>query len=201
MTDWLKPENRLKATPLDLFRQGVVNRQWEAIDAAWVMLTGEPVFPTSTIVPVSESKKRGRPAKQKSVSPEISVPTPDTLIDIIHMEPEEESVHKIGTDGKIRNFGRKSSVGTHIKANSFTDDLTLEANEIKLSKEHGVPRKTPRRSPSKPIAVKCSNCGKTEKVDPVLAIRSLPGGYKMKYKCNDCICNNDYALDDDIVEE
>jgi hypothetical protein len=39
--DWLKPENRLRATPLDLLKQGVSTQNWEAVAVAYLMLTGE----------------------------------------------------------------------------------------------------------------------------------------------------------------
>src|SRR4051794_2531940 len=41
--DWLKPENRFRATSMDLFRQGLRTQNWEAIAAAYLMLTGEKI--------------------------------------------------------------------------------------------------------------------------------------------------------------
>jgi hypothetical protein len=73
--DWLKPENRIRATPLDLFKQGVRTRNWQAIDAAYVMFTGETL-------PMQEEKDVVKSAPM-CYSETVKVPT-DTKLDNLH---------------------------------------------------------------------------------------------------------------------
>src|SRR5438477_11898580 len=76
--NYLIPENRFRATPMDLLKQGLHNRSWEAIEACYVMLGGEKQAeyvskpyqeaPPGTLQDVKElpvKRKRGRPKKAK----------------------------------------------------------------------------------------------------------------------------------------
>lgn len=199
-TDWLKLENRIRATPLDLLKQGVHNRQWEAVDAAYTMLTGETVFPSSP-----------SPAKEKTneyntVEEEISEDEENE--EVIEKENEddrdedeidddeegdedaEEGIHK-HRQNKIRVATGSQPVNVKGKKNTYKDDGVEAEADLKLmpSPEKIANLKTKRRPTYTKVKVKCSKCGTIEKVDPILAPQRLANGkYKMRYVCNDCSC-------------
>jgi hypothetical protein len=205
--DYLKPENRIRATPLDLLKQGISTRSWEAIDAAYVMLTGESILGIlkAKVSPEPQSKpKRGRPKKAKVEPVEVEV-APEAA----PAPANNNGVHIINPTG-VKNFGRSTAVSKDKRENKFVDDKSVAPNEIDLKP---CPRKTPRRPPIPMVSVRCSECGKKEEVDPILAKRRLTTKYSAKYKCNDCIVgakgsaseddvyDNDEVVEDDNGEE
>lgn len=117
--DFLKPENRFNATPMDLLRQGILRKQWNAVEACYLMLTGEqlytlsdaeqvpmpepvcpaePTFTTEDKPPEEVKRKRGRPRKKKPEIQELFplVPVNELPKDAINLdnptvkEPESE---------------------------------------------------------------------------------------------------------------
>lgn len=70
--DWLAQENRIRATPLNLLKQGIEQQQWEAITLAYFILSGELI------------KAGGTTAGIVAVAPPQPLPAEPEL------EPEEE---------------------------------------------------------------------------------------------------------------
>ncbi len=172
-TDWLKLENRIRATPLDLLRQGVEQRSWEAIDAAFTMLTGEPVH-TSNLI---HTELPETPA-------EIEANTPVTAGDLEEL-PQPELAQQ------VKNFGQKQKVIKKNFTNKFVDnegDATEDksfnpANMAAKAAEHA--RNT--RPTMKLIDAKCTNCGTVERVHPELVLtRHIDKDHTMRYLCNSC---------------
>lgn len=198
--DWLKLENRIRATPLDLLKQGVYNRQWAAVDAAFTMLTGLPVFPTQQI---TEPLPSPAEPEEKTYFPKngvIAVPHVETTVeikdeeeeDIDEDEDEEEDNGYEFRGKKTRLLTRTSPVNVKGIPNKFVDDGVEAKEDLALMPKPEVmaKRHKKRRTEYKTVKVKCHKCGTVEKVDPILAPSTLnKGKYKMRYVCNDCSCS------------
>jgi hypothetical protein len=202
--DFLKPENRLRATPLDLLKQGIVQREWEAIDAGYVMLTGQPIPAQSNDVKpllqkmnetVKPKAKRGRPRKVKVEEPHVNNEIS------MQMGVPSDCVAP-ATNGKHQVPSRRQAITERRHTNKWKDDGSEAADEI--VKDRQVPAAIlNNRRPDMPwIKIRCTECGKVEP-------GSWPGGgkltksYTMKYKCNTCACGaaSERDIDDDEVIE
>lgn len=207
--DFLKPENRLKATPLDLLKQGIRNRQWEAIDAAYVMLTGE-------VAPITQSEAvKPKRSRQRKVQAE---PVVATVIEEPSQPQSQPQVETAGlpsdcvttaTKGKHKLLSRKQSVLDRPHTNKWKDDLSEAVDEIVKDRKVSSEILNNRRPDMPWLKVRCSECRDVFEVEP----GSLPHGgrltkrYKMKWKCNDCVIGNVHSTrdadleDDDILED
>jgi hypothetical protein len=75
--DFLKPENRFNATPMDLLRQGILRKQWNAVEACYLMLTGEQLHTPSDAeqVPMPEPVCPKEPTFEAKIDSTLSAPT------------------------------------------------------------------------------------------------------------------------------
>jgi hypothetical protein len=210
--DWLKLENRIRATPLDLLGQGLENGQWEAVSLCYTMLTGKVIPPPEAHINIigkedkSSSITVGKTDKQEKVvtltEEELSFPADNIDYgdedeeeeeiqdeEYDEEEEEEEDVHR--TRSKIRVANKTVPVNARGKKNKFVDDgVTAQEDNAFLPKAETLLKSRKHKRPGyKKIPVVCSKCGSREKVDPMLAPVKLDGKYKTKYVCNDCSCS------------
>ena len=212
--DWLAPENRIRATPLDLLRQGINKENWEAVSVCYLMLTGEkltiPIKPgpsdgqkheTTTTNEVVK-RKRGR-SKKTEASPE---PEPQNFIDnhTPTYVPTQfaDCVAPATTKSSNKLYAKASTHDCRPHPNNFVDDSSIAAGEIVKNRKVPDEILNNHRPPMKEVTARCSSCGKVEKLEPGL----LPYGfrltknYTMSYRCNDCIVGNRTAHFDDVNE-
>jgi hypothetical protein len=192
-TDWLKLENRIRATPIDLLRQGLRTQNWECVRLCHLMLTGENIIAGMTVpAPTQEEviqpvkRKRGRPRKNQQV-----IAKQEEVVDN-SLPPDEYTectAPAMGKDGKNKLFTRASQHDTRPHPNTFVDDETLETQDIIKDRQVPASLLNNQRPPVQFFKVRCSNCGKVDKLEP----GSLPyglkltKGYTMQYRCNSCI--------------
>lgn len=207
VTDWLKLENRLKATPLDLLKQGVTNRQWEAVDAAYTMLTGLPVFRQATLLEVAElpvataadklqagsiqELQEAAQQLQESDKKELKASSPANSEAEAEPDLEEEEASTVRKDKRVRIKARRSKINRDKQEpNKFVDDPALASEDIKFMPKEGTPRthRLAKRPPFTQVKVVCKGCGKREKVDPELVPRKIDRNYRPRYLCNECAC-------------
>jgi DNA-directed RNA polymerase subunit M/transcription elongation factor TFIIS len=181
-TDWLKPENRIRATPLDLLRQGLEEQNWEAVSVCYLMLTGEKIGRSVEASPVELEPELE--TETEEITPEEETETEDDVDEI-------SGVRSINTGGSNVIRTRTSKVGGNFK-NTFQPNLTEESADIKFNPPKEVIEKRlktrHKRAPTKDVEIQCSKCGKSELVDPILARRKIDKNYTMPYKCNTCSC-------------
>lgn len=202
--DWLKPENRFRATPMDLFKQGLRTQNWEAVSAAYLMFTGEKIevgrheaVPTEKeqTEPPKPKRKRGRPRKNllPETPPVATLPTPvkaedatPASIDPLYSDCVAPAKAP-GSAEKIFTKSRQHDCRPH--PNEFNDDGTEAPDEI--VKERNVPAAilNAKRPPVKNVRVRCQQCGKVEDIDPSLVPYGLrlTKDYTMRYICNSCV--------------
>jgi hypothetical protein len=191
--DWMKPENRFKATPMDLLKQGLEDGNWEAVSAAYLSLTGDKI-----VVGETPKKKRGRPSKKTAPKPEPEV---EELVEeeVDEYFPEEgielrERIKKYNEDDVTRTRSKIKTktckAGTTKFVNKFIDDQTEALDDLKFNptKEALAKIKIKQRPPHKMIRITCSRCGKQEKADPIIANRRLDKDYSAPVLCNSCSC-------------
>lgn len=208
--DWLAEENLFRATPLDLLRYGILNKRWEAITQCYLMLTGNRIYPPSEAqlverlkdvpapepvrptIPIFEEPIRVDPSKETEVvqtvkrkrgRPKKVKPVVDTYANCV--APAKT------TNGKL--YTRASEHDCKLKRiNKFVDDREIAKDEI--VKNRKVPDEIiqAQRPPIKEVDIRCSGCGKKDKVEPGLVPYGLrlTRRYTMAYKCNDCIVGN-----------
>ncbi len=219
--DWLKPENRFKATPMDLFKQGLLQENWEAVRAAYMMLTGdkiEPVKKSGTIInfPVPENTAITLEAKPPIKFIPAEVPQ-DVLDKATAPEKTSEAIEKVASTppdlsscvapAKAKDNKRKTKFfkhNTNPRKLIWEDKGDLSPEEI--VKNRTVPKELLDTRPPAPfVKVRCASCGKVEQVEAAFAASlRLTSKYQMKYKCNDCQTSGpsdiDY-MDADTEEE
>lgn len=206
-TDWLKLENRIKATPLDLLKQGIEQGQWEAVCAAYTMLTGvvlKPVFEdhdpeANEIVDANEEatrvieenkKNRETEEEEEDEDEDSETEEDDSEIEDDDEDEDSEDQHKI-KNGRSKIRTRASPVSAFGVKNSFIDDGVEAAEDLAFMPKPEVlqKRRKKRRPEYKTVKVRCTKCGNTERVDPDVAPTTLnKGKYKMRYVCNECSC-------------
>jgi hypothetical protein len=216
--DWLKPENRFRATSMDLFRQGLRTQNWEAIAAAYLMLTGEKIEvarrdaveisvpsekeqivllqPDSPepiqVMPEPPKRKRGRPRKNPlPVKAEDTTPAGVNPLFADCVAPAKAP----GAIDKVFTKSRQHDCKPH--QNIFKDDCTEATDEIVKDREVPSAILNAKRPPTNNVKVRCQQCGRVEDVDPSL----LPFGlrltkdYTMRYLCNGCIVGARTGID------
>jgi hypothetical protein len=211
--DWLAPENRFRATPMDLLRQGLNKGDWNAVSACYLMLTGEKLSPSvkfttgdiQASVDLAKPKveppkrKRGRPkkTKQEDVIVQEKQPSPvyDAFADCV--APARAS----GKDGKVYTKATTHDCRPH--PNTWSDDGNIAQNEIIKNREVPESILQAKRNPWPEVKIRCSSCGTTDKVEAGLVPNGLrlTKNYSMSYRCNDCIIGNRPALDLEVITD
>jgi hypothetical protein len=208
--DWLEPANRFRATPMDLLKQGIVRRQWAAVEACYLMLTGEKLTgedeKTEVVTPAQAAIEEepediaaeagmalSGPIEEEEEIPEIEEDEEPSLD-----EDEDEGYDDEEDDDGQRQMQRTerirtktSKVGTKPRRNKFVDDGVEAAEDMKfMPKKEVMAQRVKHRRPSyNKVKVTCSKCGAREIVDPVLVPRKIDAKYKPRYVCNDCSTN------------
>lgn len=211
--DWLKLENRIKATPLDLLKQGIEQGQWEAVCAAYTMLTGivlKPVFEDNKPEDNVEADRVIKENKNENNKNEDIYEDEDDdnseddededededeeddseLDDDEDDDEDEEGEHRIKRN-RSKIHTRSSPVSFAGRKNEFVDDGSEAAEDLAFMPKPEVlqKRRKKRRPEYKTVRVRCSKCGASERVDPDVAPTTLnKGKYKMRYVCNECSC-------------
>ena len=207
--DFLKIENRIRATPLDLLKQGIERGQWEAVNAAYTMLTGI-VLPIPKFNPQVNTIETD--SGKEIVVSSVTMPTPfsakteeeiDLSLDMTNipdevedndeddsdLEEEDEDDEEVEQNSVIRT--RTAPVNVKGKRNKFVDD-DMEAVEDKafMPKPEVLKKLRKKVRPEhKLVKVRCRKCGDSFKVDPGTALGVFEAGdRKMKYVCNECSC-------------
>jgi hypothetical protein len=188
--DWLKPENRFRATPIDLLRQGLQTQNWEAINACYLALTGEKITAkiqnVETSIEVPTKRKRGRPKKVKSISTEDKKEDtpkgiPDYLADCVAPAQDPNQPKKVYAKAKTHDINPASHT------NQFIDDGNIATQEIIKDRKVPTSLLEAARQPVQFFKIKCAGCGKKDVVDDVtVAFLKLPENYNMRYLCNNC---------------
>jgi hypothetical protein len=202
MTNWLLLENRIRATPLNLLEQGLTERNWECISVMYTMLTGQPAPNKETCEQLVTAIANGypvalpqRPLITDSPSPlEDTAPPPakkakpkqEEEDDEDDDDDEEEEEPKPQKKKKSR-FDKVKKVNVEGEENRFVDDGMAAVEDLKFMPKDISPEKLRQRRPDyKKVKVRCKKCGTCERVDPMLAPKSIERNYKMRYVCNTC---------------
>lgn len=226
--DFMKPENRFRATPMDLFKQGLRTQNWEAIAAAYLMLTGEKIeahkhndvdifvpsekeqqvlLQPNTPEPIQvmpepiPKRKRGRPRK----NPVVVKPTPIVPVPSLISGVPTDCVAPAMDPSKRKNFTKATRHDCRPRENTWRDDKTESAEEIVENRNVPTSILETQRPPVPMIKVRCSGCGTIDIVDPgqVPYGLKLTPKYRMRYLCNSCCVGAKSSIDmeNDIGDE
>lgn len=204
--DWLEPTNRFRATPLDLLKQGIERKQWEAVQACYTMLTGEVLQAPSDATPVEQIKGKHDiqvtlpPVEKTATEAETSITLRPAekiaqeikrvIEDEIYKDPLSECVAPArAANSKDKIFTRARQHDCRPHPNTWKDDQTEAADEIIADRKVPSTILNNQRPPIKNVKVRCQGCGKTEELDPSLVPYGLrlTRNYTMRYLCNGCI--------------
>ena len=178
-------------TPLDNLRQGILNKDWELVDAAYIALTGISILAEleEVIKPVRKSrtpKARSKPAKatkpKKATKPRTSRKKPPEAI----VEPQRDQndfsmpvgVPQRNNEDKIQAKLEQVSLR---KKNVFIDDRLDFNTERRMSKQPKTSRTGPSRPPIKVLNMTCTRCAKPNQVMENEIIEDV------SYICRDCL--------------
>lgn len=209
--DWLKIENRIRATPLDLLKQGIERGQWEAVCASYTMLTGVVLPPPQLIlvegpmdapltdgIPFSAEEQKDEPTEEEK---EIVEDDDDDIEDDEEQDDDEyddteeneeddtDFEHKRKRNKRIRT--RTAPVRGSGKNLFVPDDADAAEDLAFMPKPEVLAKRRKKRRPEyKTVKKRCSKCGTVDRVDPVVAAGTMGKDpkTKMRYVCNDCSC-------------
>lgn len=179
-----------------MFKQGILNRDWDIIEKAYTYLTGETVGlttkPKEVVQELPKPKRgRGRPRKHPLKSSMVTEPQIE--------EPSLSACTAPAQDPTKQKklFTKATQHSCEPRTPTWKDDQSLSSNEI--VKDRVVPLELQKhRPPVKMVIARCTSCGHRDQVDPL----SVPYGlkltpnYRMRYLCNNCIVGAKSGLSD-----
>jgi hypothetical protein len=101
-------------------------------------------------------------------------------ISVEHTQDDKPSLQK--TRKRTTTKSKKNKPSKPVRENKFVDmpEMNMHKDDCLFDQKVIVSPPTPRRSPFRPISVRCRICGKTETVDPSIIEASD------RHKCNKC---------------
>jgi len=145
-----------------------------------------PLVTHKEFIQVSSPIETDKPNKNGDIIPKDSFTT-SMRVSETHIEYDE--------DGKPKNLGRKLPFTPPLQFNKFQDTVVENRGELKSANPqleilYGNKQRQKKPTSNPFVKVKCSKCGKSEEVSPILATYYSDDPSENSYYCNECIVNS-----------
>jgi hypothetical protein len=206
--DYMKPENRFKATPMDLFKQGLRTQNWEAIATAYLMLTGEKIEThkhNDVDIFVPSEKEQQILLQPNTPEPIQVMPEPQPQPAPVLGVPADCVTTAMDPTKKLKRFTKATQHDCSPRQSTWKDDKVEAANEIIEDRKVPAEILEAQRPPVPMTKVRCKDCGRIDLLEPgqlPFGLRLTPE-YRMRYLCNDCCvgARSSVDLDNDTSDE